>query len=70
MKAIKFIGWAWAVEVALLVMVSVILIFALPDRVAVFLPVLPVLGILIAAQGGAAFGGPAIKRKQENGSTK
>jgi len=65
MKAIKVIQFSWIVEVAILVGVAVILIFTLPDRVPAYVSMLPLLTAMIVAQGGAAFGGPALKRNQE-----
>lgn len=65
MKSIKFIGWAWPVEVALLCLTSIMLLALAPDRVDLFIRLIGPLGILIAAQGGAAFGGPVLQRKQE-----
>ena len=65
MKAIKVIQFAWIAEVAILVSVAIILIFVLPDRVSAYVSMLPLLTAMIVAQGGAAFGGPAIKRAQQ-----
>jgi len=65
MKSIKFIGWAWPVEVALLCVTGIVLLALAPDRVDLYIKILGPLGILIAAQGGAAFGGPAVQRRQE-----
>ncbi len=56
---------AWIIEVAVLVIVAIVLIFALPERVPAYVSMLPLLSGLIVAQGGAAFGGPVIKRNQE-----
>ena len=64
MKPIKVIQFAWVGEVAVLVAVGIGLIFFLPARVPAYVSMLPVLATLIAAQGGAAFGGPALKRSQ------
>jgi len=63
-KPIKLIQFAWVGEVAVLVAVGIALIFAFPARVPAYVSMLPVLATLIAAQGGAAFGGPALKRSQ------
>ncbi len=63
-KPIKIIQFAWVGEVFVLVTVAVVLIFWFPTRVPAYTSMLPVLASLIAAQGGAAFGGPAIKRSQ------
>ena len=65
MKSIKFIGWAWPVEVALLCLTGIMLLAFAPDRVDSYIKLVGPLGILIAAQGGAAFGGPAVQRRQE-----
>lgn len=70
MKSIKFIGWAWPVEVALLVLTGIVCLYVCPDRVDLYVKILAPLGLLIAAQGGAAFGGPALQRKQEINKTK
>jgi len=66
MKPIKVIQFSWVIEVAVLVIVGIILVFAFYSRIPGFVSMLPLLSTLIAAQGGAAFGGPAIKRAQEN----
>ncbi len=65
MKSIRLIQSAWIIEVAILVVVAVVLIFTLPDRVPAYVSMLPLLSGLIVAQGGAAFGGPALKRSQQ-----
>ena len=65
MKPIRFIQFAWVSEVMALVAVGIALIFFLPDRVCEFVTMLPLLSTMIIAQGGAAFGGPIIKQKQE-----
>ena len=71
MKPIRVIQYAWVIEVAVLVVVGVFLIFGLPERVPAYVSMLPILSGMIVAQGGAAFGGPAISRAQQakkNGS--
>ena len=65
MKPIKFIQFAWVSEVMALVIVGISLIYFLPRRVCEFVTMLPLLSTMIIAQGGAAFGGPIIKQKQE-----
>jgi len=65
MDPLKLIQRAWVIEAALIVLTTVVLIFALPERMPVWVSALPLLGVIIAAQGGAAFGGPALKRAQE-----
>ena len=70
MKSIKFMGWAWPAEVALLCLTGIMLLVFAPDRVDEYIRMVGPLGILIAAQGGAAFGGPAIQRRQEINRTK
>ena len=64
MKPLAFIQYAWVVEAACLVAATVVLAFGWPDRLPDWTAALPVIGGVIAAQGGAAFGGPAIKRAQ------
>ena len=71
MKPIRVIQYAWVAEVAVLVAVGVVLTFGLPERVPAYVSMLPILSGMIVAQGGAAFGGPAISRAQQakaNGS--
>jgi len=63
-KSIEFIGWAWPVEVAVLVATGILLLAFAPDLMDYYIRMLAPLGLLIGAQGGAAFGGPALKRKQ------
>ncbi len=63
MKPIKLIQFVWVVEVAVLVVVGIVLVFGLPKRVPVYVSILPYLSTLIGAQGGAAFFGPVLKRK-------
>ncbi len=65
MKPIRLIQSAWIIEVAVLIVVAVVLIVALPGRVPAYVSMLPLLSGLIVAQGGAAFGGPALKRNQQ-----
>jgi hypothetical protein len=66
MKPLRLIQYAWVIEVALLILVGVSLIYLWPDRVSAFVSMLPLLSTMIIAQGGAAFGGPAISRAQQN----
>ena len=71
MKPIRVIQFAWVIEVAVLVAVGVSLVYLLPARVPAFVSMLPLLSGMIIAQGGAAFGGPALSRAQQaktNGS--
>ena len=65
MKPIRLIQSAWIIEVAVLMIVAIVLIFLLPERVPAYVSMLPLLSGLIVAQGGAAFGGPALKRSQQ-----
>ena len=71
MKPIRVIQYAWVIEVAVLVVMGVLLIIFDPKRVPAYVSMLPILSGMIVAQGGAAFGGPAISRAQQaktNGS--
>jgi len=65
MDPLKLIQKAWVFEAAAVVLATIVLIFVFPDRMPAWVSALPVVGAIIAAQGGAAFGGPAIKRAQE-----
>ena len=65
MKSIKFLGWAWPIEVAVLVLAGMIIIFAFPDRAEYYIRMTPAVAMLIGAQGGAAFGGPILKQRIE-----
>lgn len=56
---------AWPTLAALLVVTTVILALALPDRMPVWISAMPFLSGIVVAMGAAAFGGPAIKRAQE-----
>jgi len=56
---------AWPIEGAVLLVVSVLLLFAAPERMGAWMAALPILAGIVAAQGAAAFGGPALKRSQE-----
>ena len=64
MKPIKVIQFAWVGEVFILIVVAIILIFGIPERVQAYVSMLPILAGLIAGQGGCAFTGPILKRKQ------
>ncbi len=65
MKPIRLIQSAWIIEVAVLVIVAIVLIFALPERVPAYVSMLPLLSGLIVAQGGCAFVGPQWKKQLE-----
>ncbi len=58
---------AWVVEVGLLILYGLVIVTCLdPDRVELFIRMLPTYGSLIAGQGLIAAGGPRIKAMQEN----
>ncbi len=58
---------AWVIEVGLLILYGlVILPWMDPDRIEIFIRLLPVYGGLIAGQGLIASAGPRIKALQEN----
>ncbi len=59
-----FVRYAWAGETMFLVLYTAIAFCVMPpDRLALWLSALPVLEILIAAQGAAVSIGPLVKRK-------
>ena len=59
--ALKFVQIAWVSEVIALVLYSMTAVPLLPlDRAELWLRLLPVIGGLIGAQGGAAFAGPLL----------
>jgi len=59
-----FVRYAWAGETMFLVLYTTIaFLFMSPDRLALWLSALPVLEVLIAAQGAAVSIGPLVKRK-------
>lgn len=66
MKSIKLIGWLWPIEVAVLTGAGIVMAFGWTDKVQDFIPLLPYLAALIAAQGGAAFGGPLLGKKKSD----
>ena len=61
---------AWVLLAAVLVLVSSIIALGMPDRMAAWGQALPILATLVGAMGAAAFGGPALKRSQENAAAK
>ena len=62
MKSLDLIAWAWPLEVAALVAYACAAAPLLPvDRYELFLKALPLLTVLIGAQGGAAYFGKAEK---------
>ena len=63
--ALQMLKVAWVIEAGCLVGATIVLAFGWPDRLADWTATLPVIGGVIAAQGGAAFGGPIVKRAQE-----
>ena len=68
MKSIKFMGWAWPVEIALYAFLGIVLIAAdVGSRFEMWIRALGPVGIMIGVQASVAFGGPVLKRKQENG---
>jgi len=59
-----FVRYAWAGETLYLVLFTTVAFLFMPaDRLALWLSALPVLEILIAAQGAAVSIGPLVKRK-------
>lgn len=65
MTALDFIKYAWVVQAGLLTVTTIVVQFVAPETMPVWVQALPVLGGLTALEGGAGFGGPAIKRAQE-----
>ena len=59
---------AWPVIAFILVVVTVVISLGLPDRMSTWMAALPILAGIDAAMGAVAFGGPALKRKQEAAS--
>ena len=55
----------WPIQGAVLVLVSIVILFAAPDRMGTWMQPLPVLAAIVGAQGAVAFAGPAWKRAQE-----
>ena len=66
--ALKFLKHAWVVLACWLALVSSVVVLFFPDRLGGWSTVLTILAGLDLGMGGAAFGGPAIKRAQENAS--
>lgn len=64
--SLRLMQFLWLGEVLILIVVGLILIFALHARIPAYCQMLPYLSGLIAGQGAISFGGPALKRKQEN----
>ena len=59
-----FVRYAWAGETMFLVLYTTAAFLFMPtDRLALWLSALPVLEVLIAAQGAAVSIGPLVKRK-------
>jgi len=58
---------AWVIEISLLILYGlVILPWMDPERIEIFIRLLPIYGSLIAGQGLIAGAGPRIKKLQEN----
>ena len=66
MKPLKFVQWAWPVEVAMLIIAWLIIVFFMPDKIEPFIKPMPFMLSFIGAQAGAAFGGKPLKTKLEN----
>lgn len=63
LKPLKLLKYAWIVETALIIICWFVLLYWQPLRIPAFNSTLPFIMPLILAQGGAAFGGPVLKRK-------
>lgn len=64
---LKLVKIEWPILAAVLVLVSAIIALFLPDRMAAWGTALPILSGVVTVMGGVAFGGPALKRAQQNG---
>jgi len=67
MKPLKFLQWAWPVEVAMLIIAWLIIVFFLPDKIEPFIKPMPFMLTFIGAQAGVGFGGTPLKTKLANG---
>jgi len=70
MKPLKFVQWAWPVEVAMLIIAWLIIVFFMPDKIEPFIKPMPFMLTFIGAQAGVGFGGTPLKTKLENGRIK
>jgi len=70
MKPLKFIQWAWPIEVAMLIFAWLFIVFFLPDKIEPFIKPMPFMLTFIGAQAGVAFGGTPLKTKLENEKVK
>ena len=67
MKPLTFIKWAWPAELIVLIVFGLGLgMWGDPGQRSYFLQFIGPIGVLIGAQGAAAFGGPQLKRMQDN----
>lgn len=64
---LKLVKVEWPILAAVLVLVSATIALFLPDRMVAWGTALPILAGIVTVMGGVAFGGPAIKRAQQNG---
>ena len=65
---LKLVKVEWPILAAVLVLVSAVIALFAPDRMAAWGQALPILSGIVTVMGGVAFGGPALKRAQENAS--
>jgi len=70
MKPLKFLQWAWPVEVAILIIAWLIIVFFVPAKMEPFIKPMPFMLTFIGAQASAAFGGRPLKTKLENSRLK
>ena len=70
MKPLKFLQWAWPVEVAMLIISWLVIVFIVPDKMKFFIEPMPFMLSFIGAQAGIAFGGTPLKSKLENARLK
>lgn len=74
MKPIKLAQWGSTIALFVLTGYALIMgawvIFKAPEKMAVLIQQITVMGLFIAPEKLAAFFGPVLKRKQENGNQK
>lgn len=74
MKPIKLAQWGSTIALFVLIGYALIMgawvIFKAPEKMAVLIQQITVMGLFIAPEKLAAFFGPVLKRKQENGNQK
>jgi len=66
MKSLKFVQWAWPIEVAVLIIAWLVIVFFLPGKIETFIKPMPFMLTFIGAQAGVGFGGTPLKTKLEN----